>query len=159
MKKLLFFVFALLVGYKLFGAYNRTELLTAAQDGNVSLLFDIFGIGNLGTSVDVNVTENGNTALILASRAGHTLAVQTLLSERPNLNVVDNDHQTALMNAVKNGHIGVATLLLKAGADANIPDNFNKTPLYYAMLLYKQSNPALAELLRSYNARLEPLSQ
>ncbi|OLP91569.1 putative phospholipid-transporting ATPase IA [Symbiodinium microadriaticum] len=79
----------------------------------------------LDAGADKNVTNNdGNTALIVASLAGHAGAVKVLLQVGVDVDLADNDGTTALMaaSAAPGGHDAVVRLLLDAGADKDVAD-------------------------------------
>ena len=76
--------------------------------------------------------ENNNTALIWASRNGHTNTVEMILNMGADVNAKDNSSNTALIRASKNGHTETATMLLENGADVNAKDNDNWTALIEA---------------------------
>jgi len=67
--------------------------------------------------VDIEARNNeGRTALMLASRGGHTYVVKLLIEAGANVNVQDNEGSTALMLADQYGHTRVAELLREASA-------------------------------------------
>jgi len=80
-------------------------------------------------SIDVNSTNNndGNTALLDASKNGHTEVVKVLLTVTGiNVNAQNKYGKTALMNASKKGHTEIAKLLLKVSdIKVNLQDNDN----------------------------------
>eukprot|EP00163_Fabomonas_tropica_P030412 TRINITY_DN6844_c0_g1_i2.p1 TRINITY_DN6844_c0_g1~~TRINITY_DN6844_c0_g1_i2.p1 ORF type:complete len:289 (-),score=10.95 TRINITY_DN6844_c0_g1_i2:169-954(-) len=60
---------------------------------------------------------NRDTALILASRAGHSSIVRYLLLKSSNsIDFFDQNRDTALLNAVKGGHLDTVYVLLQHGA-------------------------------------------
>ncbi|CAJ0593311.1 unnamed protein product [Cylicocyclus nassatus] len=75
--------------------------------------------------VDPNVRDaDGNTPLILATEAGHTIIVEMLLSRFPQIRIDQVNHlgQSALMKAAIQGRVTCARALLRAGADPTLRD-------------------------------------
>lgn len=72
-------------------------------------------------NVNVNYVEEeaGWTALMYASRYGHTEAVDALLQAGALLEIVDRKRNTALLLACNNRHWGTAELLIEKGVDIN----------------------------------------
>ena len=62
------------------------------------------------------------TALMYASKNGHTTCVKLLLEAGANVNLQDRDNRTALMYGATNGYDDCVELLLKTGADVNTKD-------------------------------------
>ena len=58
--------------------------------------------------------NNGDTALMIASRDGHLEAVRLLLEAGANEDIADTDGDTALMIASLHGYLEVVRLLLEA---------------------------------------------
>ncbi len=80
------------------------------------------GAMSLDAGADVNAKDNngvhnGQTALILAVRLGHTDVVRTLLDAGADVNAKDNDGQTALWEAAYGGHTDIVEILRAAGAE------------------------------------------
>jgi len=86
-------------------------------------------------SCDINKLDcGGNTPLAWASRNGHEIVVNMLLSrggiipDKPN-----NDGRTPLFCAAYNGHEGVVKMLLERDdINPGKPDNLGRTPLWWA---------------------------
>ncbi|CAM6003308.1 unnamed protein product [Sphagnum balticum] len=57
-------------------------------------------------------TITGNTALMIASRAGHNEVVVCLIEHGANVNEKNNEHCTALMNAIQYGHLDWTSIVL-----------------------------------------------
>ncbi len=73
----------------------------------------------------------GFTPLLLASREGHTDAVQTLLGSGADVNQPSaGDRTSPLLVATINGHFDLAKFLLDKGADARLSAENGVTPLY-----------------------------
>ena len=77
----------------------------------------------------------GQTALVVAIRAGHIETVARLL-EVPslNVNIRDIEGRTALMHAAILGNSDIFKLLLeRQDVDVNLQDNYGHTALTYAL--------------------------
>ncbi|MHC4073344.1 MAG: ankyrin repeat domain-containing protein [Planctomycetota bacterium] len=85
----------------------------AIKRGDVQIVLDLLG---RGTDVDAR-DRYGQTALMLAARAGHREVVETLVAHRADLNITAKFGLSALMLALVAGHAEVARLLAKVGAD------------------------------------------
>ena len=78
--------------------------------------------------LDVNNNSDGKTALLLASKHGHTEAVKLLLDYQAKINIKDEEFGlTALMYASKNGHEDVVNQLIKNGANVNAETSIKKS--------------------------------
>lgn len=74
--------------------------------------------GLLDRGVDINRRDRyGQTALMLAARAGHREVVEVLIEHRAELNVTAKFGLSALMLAIVAGHPEIARILARAGAD------------------------------------------
>ena len=72
----------------------------------------------------VNTQDNyRDTALMEASRRGHTGAVKLLIDNGADVNCMNSYGEIALIEASDNGHIEVVKLLIEAGADVNARDH------------------------------------
>lgn len=74
--------------------------------------------------------RGGLTALMYASREGHTEAVIALIRGGAKLNEISADHSTALLIATLNGKFDVAKVLIENGADVSIASMDGATPLF-----------------------------
>ena len=83
---------------------------------------------------NVATTDDGTTALYMASQDGHGEAVRLLLEHNADPNTATTDDgTTALYMASKNGHVEAVRLLLEHKADPNIATTDNgTTALYWA---------------------------
>ena len=72
------------------------------------------------------------TALMYASKNGHTTCVKLLLEAGADVNLKDRDDRTALMYGATNGYDDCVELLLKTGADVNTKDRDDMTALALA---------------------------
>src|SRR6185295_12581021 len=78
--------------------------------------------------------QGGLTPLLLATRDGHTAAVQALLNAGADINQVSaGDRTSPLLIATINGHFDLAMLLLEKGANAAAASENNAAPLYAAL--------------------------
>jgi serine/threonine-protein phosphatase 6 regulatory ankyrin repeat subunit B len=93
-------------------------LILAARDGNIDFVEELLEF----PGINVNIQDhNGNTALMLASKNGHTDIVNTLLNYYNENNdgdivytaSVNRQGRNALMLAVMNNHYDIAETLLK----------------------------------------------
>ena len=102
-----------------------------------------------GVNID-QVKYYGETALMFASRDGHTPVVELLLNKGAKIDQVNDDGRwTALMFASLNGHTSVVELLLNKGANINQADNFGRTALMFASWY---GHTEVVELLKNYIA-------
>jgi AAA+ superfamily predicted ATPase len=73
----------------------KSELFTAAETGNISVLRTALSKG-----ADINqVDENGATALMIACKFGHTALVKFILSRGAEIDLADSKGMTAVKNA------------------------------------------------------------
>ena len=77
--------------------------------------------------------ENGTTALIYASKEGHTDIAKLLIDEGADVNAQEYHGWTALMFASIKGQIDIAKLLIEEGADLDARDDNGYTALMYAI--------------------------
>ncbi len=95
---------------------------------------------NSQTSVDAQnlnelTQEEKNSCLIEAAGNGNTDLVAQLLTERADINAIDQDGYTALINAAQNNHDAVVRLLINAQANIEIIVNRNgNTALIEALI-------------------------
>ena len=87
----------------------------------------------IAAGADVNAKDkHGQTAIMLASRNGHTDVVQLLVDANAELNATAKYNLSAVMLAVLNHHDDVVRILVDAGAALNLrgsgaPGFHNKT--------------------------------
>ena len=83
---------------------------------------------------DVNaiINDDGETALHVAARKGHTDKVRELLKTGADVNAWDKHRVTALHRAAWKGHTDTVRELLKNGADVNARDKYGQTALHRA---------------------------
>ena len=90
----------------------------------------------------------GDTALMLACRAGLLVLATMLMDAGAHVSVANEQDDTALLLACKAGNLELATRLKDAGANVSAANKQGETPLLSAVT----SNPELAELLVSWGA-------
>lgn len=100
-----------------------------------SKLDDVKKIMKMGADPEAR-DNDGRTALLLASAAGHYHIVKFLISESVDVNAADNEGITAMHLAIDNSNSSIL-LLAKAGADVNSQDNKGRTPLMLACKIGK----------------------
>jgi ankyrin repeat protein len=125
----------------------RRDWQEAAERGDASTLTRLLDLGENVNSLD----RFGQTALMLASRNGHTEAVRVLLESGADLDCTAKYHLSALMLAVINDHFSIVWHLVQAGANTQIrgtgaPGFADKTAGDLAEDLGRES---ILELLRS----------
>ncbi|XP_073761418.1 ankyrin repeat and death domain-containing protein 1B isoform X2 [Callorhinus ursinus] len=76
--------------------------------------------------------KEGNVALHLAAKHGHSPAVQVLLTQWQEINEINENGETPFFLAVKGGHEEGSKVLLAAGSDVNIPNKLNISALQMA---------------------------
>ena len=89
------------------------EAVTAGRNEAVEFLLQL-------ETVNIDHTEKGKTALMLACERGHEDIVHSLLSAGANVNLQDNNGWTALMRAIRHNHISIINVLLQANANPHL---------------------------------------
>lgn len=77
-------------------------------------------------------TNNGTTALIIASIFGYKGGVEVLLDYEADVNLTEHKGNTPLIFAAEKGNTVIVQLLLEAGANINHHNNRGHTPTDYA---------------------------
>eukprot|EP01047_Picozoa_sp_COSAG01_P029038 COSAG01_NODE_1977_length_8749_cov_2.820809_4_plen_468_part_00 len=91
------------------------DILEAAERGNVTAVLHFANAG-----ADLQTTNaNGQTALHLASKLGHTEVINTLLDAGARIDAADQSGQQPLHLTVPKGQFPAFKLLVKRGADPN----------------------------------------
>ncbi len=94
--------------------YGLTMLMMATQYNRIPMVQALLKAGANVNTQDID----GNTALIRASRSGHTEIVKMLLSVQGiEMNTCNHAGLTAVRHAILNDKKDVADLLIQAGAD------------------------------------------
>ena len=118
------------------------DLTARNKDGETALEYAIdgyrFKIAEIlakaeAKSKDGNPRNDLNKALLLASEAGHSKIVDTLIDAGADANAKDKDGETALMLAVRGNHSKIVGALIDAGADVNAKDKDGETSLMLAV--------------------------
>ena len=107
--------------------------------------------GTLKSNVNFK-TFNGDTALIAASRRGHTEVVKHLLHSNAEIGIRNASGDTALAEAVENDRSAVVDVLIGAGADVNAKDNSGRT------VFFKVKSQCMAKRLMDAEADLNAIS-
>ena len=98
--------------------------------------------------VDVNAQNNeGQTALMLASKWGTVEVIEKLIKAGADVNARDDRGNTALMTATEEKHVECIRCLLKAGADVNIKDMCKRTALHKAI---KANNQEMVDVMLEF---------
>uniref|UniRef100_A0A1I7SDR0 ANK_REP_REGION domain-containing protein n=1 Tax=Bursaphelenchus xylophilus TaxID=6326 RepID=A0A1I7SDR0_BURXY len=95
---------------------GKTLLIYSCIKGQLNTVEELAADHN----IDPNIPDNeGNTALIHASAAGHAKVVQVLVDRFPKIKIdqVNKLGQSALMKSAIQGRTNCAKILLRAGAD------------------------------------------
>ncbi|BAY39599.1 ankyrin [Nostoc sp. NIES-2111] len=95
--------------------------------------------------------ENGDTALMRATREGINDVVQELIDLGVDINARNNDHNNALWFACFGNYYGLIHLLLAANIDINNQNDNGATVLMYAASAGKTE---VVELLLQYHPNL-----
>ncbi|XP_062841288.1 ankyrin repeat domain-containing protein 33B [Trichomycterus rosablanca] len=127
---------------------NRTGLIVACYQRYVDVVVALSACPHL----DVNWQDNeGNTALITASQAGHITITNYLLNYFPGLDIEKrNCHGfTALMKAAIQGRVDCVRALIMAGADLEARDNGRRlTPHEWALFTSRYEAAAVMQRLK-----------
>ena len=100
-----------------------------------------------------NRNINGDTALIIASRAEKLEIVDLLIKNKANINLKTNNGNTALMIASNSGNLDIVDLLIKNKANINLKNNNNDNALILASRSMT-SNTNIVELLINAGSEL-----
>lgn len=131
---------------------KRTALFLAAHDNNIPLV-ELLLSGKHGAKANVNdVDATNSSALLAASRKGHSEMIKILLAAGAQINAQDAELWSSLHWACRNGHVEAARVLCTAGANINAVEKMSATPLQLAVIV---DQPDIAELLISSGANLE----
>lgn len=91
-----------------------------------------------GASIDARTRfrtpmHGRETALIIASRAGHDAVVGLLLERHADMDLLDANHRSALSHAADEGHTAIVERLLGVGCAVDPVDDQGRTPLHWAI--------------------------
>ncbi|XP_072919429.1 KN motif and ankyrin repeat domain-containing protein 4-like [Hemitrygon akajei] len=124
-----------------------TSLATVETDDDVAVVMQLLRLGN----VNVQASQTGQTALMLAVSYGRTDMVKALLNNGANVNIQDTDGSTALMCASEHGHIEIVKLLLaQPGCNSELTDKNGNTAMNIAL---QAGQKEITELLSIHRNR------
>lgn len=104
--------------------------LEGARTGQIVAVRSALQSGRV--DVDFAFEEDGMTALMYASLAGHDAVVDAILEAGAQVDLANNEGETALILASKYGFTDVAARLIEAGADPNVRDASERTAWTWA---------------------------
>ena len=107
----------------------------AAASGEVALVRLLL---DQGASIDARTRfrtpmHGRETALILASRAGHEEAVSLLLERHADMDLLDANHRSALSHSAQAGRLAIVQRLVGVGCAVDPVDDQDRTPLHWAI--------------------------
>uniref|UniRef100_A0A2K5PNF7 Ankyrin repeat and death domain containing 1B n=1 Tax=Cebus imitator TaxID=2715852 RepID=A0A2K5PNF7_CEBIM len=97
--------------------------------------------------------KEGNTALHLATKRGHSPAVRVLLTQWQDINEMNESGEAPFFLTVEGGHEECSKVLLAAGSDINIPNKLNISSLQIAT---RNGHASLVNFLLRENVDLHP---
>lgn len=103
-----------------------SSLHRACWNGDTALAAELLNDGK--ATINEQLKSGGFTALMFASRNGHTDTVQMLCDKGANLDIQCNEGWTALHYAGWMDHLQTCIALVSRGADANLKDHRDRTP-------------------------------
>ncbi|KAJ7407008.1 Ankyrin repeat and death domain-containing protein 1B [Pitangus sulphuratus] len=113
------------------------KLFTSEKDKrDIALMVIEIEDGNVGIKATTNFhvpNQEGNTALHLAAKNGHSEVVKILLEQWEEINDLNQNGETAFYLSVEGGHEKCAELLLDAGSDMNVLTQNNSSALQVAV--------------------------
>lgn len=94
----------------------------------------------IGHTVAVNMqrTEDGWTALMMASFFGYTEIVKALVSQGANLEVANAQGSTALMLATLRNHEEIVKILVQSGANVNAQNSVSNKQSSVVVYVYEK---------------------
>ena len=106
---------------------NDIVFFNAVSGGNIKQVKDL-----ISTGIDVNIlNEDGDTALIIASKNDHLEIVKVLIAAGADANIKSR-HGTALTIVSKIGHLEIIKTLITTGADINFQNSSEKNRFNYS---------------------------
>lgn len=132
----------------------KKELIAAAERNDLEKVKELLADAERGIN-----THDDTTALIWASKEGHTQLVKTLLAAGVEVDYCldsDDDGTTALMWAAAKGHTDIVKLLLSAGADANNAGAYTGSALAIAA---RNGHTEIVKLLLAAGADVNQISE
>ncbi len=106
--------------------HGEQVLFRSAQRGDVQ---KIESLTQSGVPLNTRDRRSGATAIIIASRHGHTAVVKALLDAGADARVRDNQNMTALLWATEGGHSDVVDLLSHSVVDKEVRNAAGETAL------------------------------
>ena len=107
--------------------------------------------------IDINFGDkDGETALMIASKNGHTEGVKELLNAGAEVDKTNSCRETALFRACASGNIEIVKDLINYGANVNHIDINGETALFHACIYGK---PQTVQILIAHNADLNVKSK
>ena len=107
---------------------RENEFFDAVNRGDLEMVENL-----ISNRTNVNAFDNdGETALIVASRNGHTEIAEFLITKGANVNAVTEYGKTALMYASSEGHTETVIFLIEKGADVTAVSDDKTTALELA---------------------------
>ncbi|MEE8573847.1 MAG: ankyrin repeat domain-containing protein [Thermodesulfobacteriota bacterium] len=148
--RLYLFLFILIAAVLILPATARAEsdIFDAAKNGNLTKARSLIASG-----VNLHAMDgNGYTAIIIASREGHTEIVELLIKNGANVNSIARNEYAynSVMKAAWKGHNDILVILIDAGADVNHVNREGETALQIA---YANGNKKGAMILKNAGAR------
>ncbi|XP_051868529.1 KN motif and ankyrin repeat domain-containing protein 4-like [Pristis pectinata] len=127
------------------------SLASAETDEEVAVVMQLLRLGN----VNVQASQAGQTALMLAVSHGRIDMVKALLNSGADVNIQDTDGSTALMCASEHGHVELVKLLLaQPGCNSALTDKDGSTAMNIAL---QAGQKDIAELLSIHmNSGISP---
>ncbi|KFQ37971.1 Ankyrin repeat and death domain-containing protein 1B, partial [Mesitornis unicolor] len=110
---------------------GKKPFLLASEKGHVDMINNLITL-KLFTSEKDKVKE-GNTALHIAAKNGHSKVVEILLEQWEQINDVNQNGETPFYLSVKGGHEKCAELLLEAGSYINVLTHNSSSTLQIAI--------------------------
>jgi ankyrin repeat protein len=103
-----------------------------------------------GCNLDYQLEGTGNTALLVATQAGHLQTIQELISWGVNVALANNKGINALHTSIQIGRDDIAQFLIDSGAEVNSKTKQGYTPLFIAI-----QNEDLSSVLVLINAGVD----
>jgi len=115
---------------------------------------DIEGVKKLiADGADINIQSNeGDTALIIASYRGYTEIVKILFEEGADINIQSNEGDTALTDAEKQGHVEIVKILKE-------PRNYHEIRSKLIKRLTEKFEKKEQELLAKFEKKEQELTK
>lgn len=151
MKYLLTIILTTLISFASFAYVTKANTTDVVLTDNIIEAINSIDIVSLnvllaeGADIEI-VDENGNTALMIASRIGNPRMVKIILAHSPDVNRQNAEGNSALMIASEHGQFYIAGQLVRYGADVSSKNNSGLTAADIAL---RNGQPQIADMLRS----------